>query len=84
MENLTLYETVMRLVSTDDKQAKVVNAMNELQQSLLRMKVSNMTNNNTEDAEGGGLANLPEIEKYPNRKRLNNLAHKKKTFLVNT
>ena len=29
-------------MSTDDEQATVVNAMNKLQQSLLRMKVSNM------------------------------------------
>ena len=36
-----MYETVMQLVSTDDKQATVVNTLNELQQRLLRMKITN-------------------------------------------
>ena len=58
----------MKLVTTDEDQAAVVSALNELQQQLLRMKVDNVTPKKNPDSIVG-LASLPEVQKSPNKKR---------------
>ena len=63
-----MYETVMKLVTTDEDQAAVTNALNDLQQKLLQMKMDNVTPKRPPGARDGP-ASLPEVQKSPNKKR---------------